>query len=49
VKIRLRKILHAISQVGPAVLALFGVKKGTVADNAVKVVGKVDEVLPPEK
>ena len=48
-KIRLRKILHAVAKIGPAVLALIGVKKGTVADNAVKVAEKADEVLPPEK
>jgi len=48
VKIHLRKILHAIAKIGPAVLRLAGVKGGTVADEAVKTAQKADEVLPPD-
>jgi len=48
VKIRLRKIVHFVAALGPSVLRLLGVRKGTVASDAVDVAKEADKVLPPE-
>lgn len=48
-KIRFRRILRFVAALGPAILKVLGVKRGTVADEAVKAAQKADEILPPEK
>jgi hypothetical protein len=39
----LRKGLALVASVGPAILSIFGVKKGTAADKAVKVAEQVEK------
>jgi hypothetical protein len=46
--VKLRKLLHYVAALGPAVLRLVGVKKNTVAADVVEVAQEADKVLPPE-
>jgi hypothetical protein len=48
VKIRLRRLIHYVAALGPAILRLVGVRKGTVAADAVEVAKTADAVLPKE-
>jgi len=42
-----RKILSWLALLGQPLLRLFGVRRGTVAEDAVKVIETVDKALPP--
>lgn len=43
-----RRLLHYLAELGPGVLRLLGVRKGTVASDVVDVARDGDRVLPPE-
>lgn len=47
-KIRLRRLIHYVAALGPAILRLVGVKRNTVAANVVEVAKEADAVLPKE-
>ena len=45
---KIRKLIHYVAALGPALLRLAGVKRNTVAANVVEVAKEADTVLPKE-